>query len=294
MQVITSHTAENRMTPSAVAACMAPLLLRPLLAGECELDDDFDMNGDSSAQLLAAANAANNAQAIITSLLEEYEIITSSQEGNSQRCSLSSDSQIGDTGSEESTDDVNTDVKDNGYHDAENDAEPDMNDDNDERVLSGKLSESSGYAGSDLYEYKVFCSQFYISFSARQEFADDDSDPESPHDNQSSATKTELLGAKVQHNEQASAHRSSEKSLTEKDASSVLATQESPLSMGEILSSLHPGTSFPAHVTEYNVDRFSSKVNGSHTYMKRTNFWGRNNARKNQPLEQVDSSGEEE
>ncbi|RZR98532.1 hypothetical protein BHM03_00027897 [Ensete ventricosum] len=321
MQVITSHTAENRMTPSAVAACMAPLLLRPLLAGECELDDDFDMNGDSSAQLLAAANAANNAQAIITSLLEEYEIITSSQEGNSQRCSLSSDSQIGDTGSEESTDDVNTDVKDNGYHDAENDAEPDMNDDNDERVLSGKLSESSGYAGSDLYEYKVFFHPWPRMLPAAlstcwpplalsntpcfppsiavccplpQEFADDDSDPESPHDNQSSATKTELPGAKVQHNEQASAHRSSEKSLTEKDASSVLATQESPLSMGEILSSLHPGTSFPAHVTEYNVDRFSSKVNGSHTYMKRTNFWGRNNARKNQPLEQVDSSGEEE
>ncbi|XP_064954723.1 rho GTPase-activating protein 7-like isoform X4 [Musa acuminata AAA Group] len=282
MQIIASHTAENRMTPSAVAACMAPLLLRPLLAGECELDDDFDMNGDSSAQLLAAANAANNAQAIITSLLEEYESIF--DEGNSQRCSLSSDSQIGDTGSEESTDDVNTDVKDNGYHDVENDAEPDVDDDNDERVLSGKLSESSGYDGSDLYEYKFL----------KQEFAGDDSDPESPHNNQSSATKTELDVAKVQHNEQASAHKSTEKSLTEKDASSVLATQESPLSMGEILSSLHPGTSFPAHVTEYNVDRFSSKVNGSHTHMKRTNFWGRNNARKNQPLEQVDSSGEEE
>lgn len=63
------------MTPSAVAACMAPLLLRPLLAGECELDDEFDVNGDNSAQLLAAANAANNAQAIITTLLEEYENI---------------------------------------------------------------------------------------------------------------------------------------------------------------------------------------------------------------------------
>ncbi|XP_028070255.1 rho GTPase-activating protein 7-like [Camellia sinensis] len=54
---------------------MAPLLLCPLLAGECELEDDFDVNGDNSAQLLAAANAANNAQAIITTLLEEYENI---------------------------------------------------------------------------------------------------------------------------------------------------------------------------------------------------------------------------
>lgn len=75
MHIIAAHTSENRMTPSAVAACMAPLLLRPLLAGECEVEDDFDMNGDSSAQLLAAANAANNAQAIITTLVEEYENI---------------------------------------------------------------------------------------------------------------------------------------------------------------------------------------------------------------------------
>lgn len=75
MHTIASHTAENRMTPSAVAACMAPLLLRPLLAGECEMEDDFDMSGDSAAQLIAAANAANSAQGIVTTLLEEYESI---------------------------------------------------------------------------------------------------------------------------------------------------------------------------------------------------------------------------
>lgn len=75
MHTVSSHSFENRMTPSAVAACMAPLLLRPLLAGECESEDEFDNNGDNSAQLLAAANAANNAQAIITTLLEEYETV---------------------------------------------------------------------------------------------------------------------------------------------------------------------------------------------------------------------------
>ncbi|XVF07605.1 hypothetical protein REPUB_Repub06bG0153600 [Reevesia pubescens] len=75
MLTISSHSHENRMTPSAVVACMAHLLLRPLLAGECELEDDFDVNGDNSSQLLAAANAANNAQAIITTLLEEYDNI---------------------------------------------------------------------------------------------------------------------------------------------------------------------------------------------------------------------------
>jgi hypothetical protein len=75
MHSVASHTSENRMTASAVAACMAPLLLRPLLAGECEMDDVFDMDGDDSAQLLAAANAANSAQGIVTTLLDEYESV---------------------------------------------------------------------------------------------------------------------------------------------------------------------------------------------------------------------------
>ncbi|KAF5946991.1 hypothetical protein HYC85_017219 [Camellia sinensis] len=57
------------------------LLILPLMTALLFLfvklfgSDDFDVNGDNSAQLLAAANAANNAQAIITTLLEEYENI---------------------------------------------------------------------------------------------------------------------------------------------------------------------------------------------------------------------------
>lgn len=76
------------------------------------------------------------------------------QDANLQRCSLSPESQIADTASEESSDDGNLDAKENGYHDAENDVDQEVDDDT-ERVLSGKLSESSGYAGSDLYDYKV-------------------------------------------------------------------------------------------------------------------------------------------
>ncbi|KAL6976630.1 Rho GTPase-activating protein 7 [Sarracenia purpurea var. burkii] len=151
MHTISLHTSENRMTPSAVAACMAPLLLRPLLAGECELEEDFDVNSDNSAQLLAAANAANNAQAIITTLLEEYENIF--DDDNQHRCSISADSRIGNSGSEDSSDDDNLDIKNNGYHDAENEGDPYTDDDLD-RALSGKQSESSGYAGSDLYDCK--------------------------------------------------------------------------------------------------------------------------------------------
>lgn len=74
MRSVSAHTDDNRMTASAVAACMAPLLLRPLLAGEC-MDDEAEVSPDNAAQLLAATAAANNAQSIVTTLLEEYDHI---------------------------------------------------------------------------------------------------------------------------------------------------------------------------------------------------------------------------
>lgn len=76
METVADNKTVNRMSVSAVAACMAPLLLRPLLDGECNLDGQFSMGGgDGSAQLLQAAAAANHAQAIIITLLEEYDNI---------------------------------------------------------------------------------------------------------------------------------------------------------------------------------------------------------------------------
>ncbi|CAL0327341.1 unnamed protein product [Lupinus luteus] len=82
MQVIASRKALNRMSSSAVAACMAPLLLRPLLAGDCEIENDFDVGGDGSVQLLQAAAAANHAQAICITLLEEYNSIFGDHDGS--------------------------------------------------------------------------------------------------------------------------------------------------------------------------------------------------------------------
>ena len=70
------------------------------------------------------------------------------------RCSISADSQIGNSVSDDSTDDETLDNKKNGYHDVENEVQQETDDDQD-RVLSGKLSETSGYAGSDLYDDKV-------------------------------------------------------------------------------------------------------------------------------------------
>uniref|UniRef100_A0A0E0KDW5 Rho-GAP domain-containing protein n=1 Tax=Oryza punctata TaxID=4537 RepID=A0A0E0KDW5_ORYPU len=279
MYTVASHTSENRMTASAVAACMAPLLLRPLLAGECEMDEVFDMDGDDSAQLLAAANAANSAQGIVTILLEEYESIFDGE--HNLRCSLSPESQIEDSGSEASTDDVNLDVKGNGFHDAENDVDQEMDDDNGaERILSGKLSESSGYAGSDLYDYKVVHA--------------DDSDAECSENSKAVEVKIDLSkGPKSHSTENGSAYM--ETLLSEKNPSNPISNHETPLSMGEILSSLDPGISLANHSGEYSVEsRQPAKINGSYPHVKRSNFWGRNNARKSQHSESVDSSGEEE
>ncbi|GLT41779.1 hypothetical protein SLA2020_158220 [Shorea laevis] len=272
MHTISSHAHENRMTPSAVAACMAPLLLRPLLAGECDLEDDYDLNGDNSSQLLAAANAANNAQAIVTTLLEEYETIFDDE--NLQRCSISADSRIDNSGSEDSTDDENVHIKDNGYHDAENEVDPETDDDP-ERVHSGKLSESSGYAGSDLYDYK-------------------DSDAGSPKDNhaQTESSSVTVDPPKIRDpNGQVMEEQDKQKTGNEIGASNVLSTGESYRSMGEILSSMDPGHPVPALGLESSTEKpmGKAKVNS-----KRSTFWGRNNTRKTPSMESVDSSGEEE
>ena len=45
MQTVASHKAENQMCTSVVAACMAPLLLRPLMVGDCKIENDFDVGG---------------------------------------------------------------------------------------------------------------------------------------------------------------------------------------------------------------------------------------------------------
>lgn len=81
------------------------------------------------------------------------------QDESLHRCSISADSRVDNSGSEDSSDEENLDMKDNGYHDAENEVDPETDDDH-ERALSGKLSESSGYAGSDLYDYKVLYSPY--------------------------------------------------------------------------------------------------------------------------------------
>nr|XP_027102572.1 rho GTPase-activating protein 7-like isoform X1 [Coffea arabica] len=282
MHTISSHASENRMTPSAVAACMAPLLLRPLLAGECELEDDFDINGDNSAQLLAAANAANNAQAIITTLLEEYDNIF--DDDTLQRCSISADSQIENSGSEDSTDEETLNTKDNGYHDAQNEVDAETDDDHD-RVLSGKLSESSGSVASDLYDYKA-CGA-------------DDSDFGSPKGNHALGTESNLCvdsqtrrDSNIPFNDQVDLQKKT--NLGEMSASGQLTGSEPQRSMGEILSSMDHGIPQSISGPESSGEKASGKLSASSANVKKSTFWGRNNARKTPSVESFDSSGEEE
>ena len=92
---------------------------------------------------------------IIDPCLKNYALhVMLFQDENLHRCSISADSQIENSLSDDSSDDENMDMKDNGYHDAENEVDQDTDNDP-ERAHSGKLSESSGSAGSDLYDYKV-------------------------------------------------------------------------------------------------------------------------------------------
>ncbi|XP_039833908.1 rho GTPase-activating protein 7-like isoform X8 [Panicum virgatum] len=274
MHTIASHTAENRMTPSAVAACMAPLLLRPLMAGECEMEDDFDMNGDSAAQLIAAANAANSAQGIVTTLLEEYNNIFNDEH---LWCSLSPDSQTGDSGTEESTHDETVDIKDNGFHDAENDADQDLDDA--ERLLSGKLSETSACTRAELYDYKEVNGN---DSDAEPSVGDNTLEPNIGPNDDPLSHLTETGSMRVQ------------QSLNGKDPSNLVSSHETPLSMGEILLSLDAGIQLPGPGAEYPKDRHSNKPNGTQQHVKRSNLWGRNNARKGQQSELIDPSVEEE
>ncbi|KAM7502418.1 hypothetical protein LguiB_001322 [Lonicera macranthoides] len=283
MHTISLHASENRMTPSAVAACMAPLLLRPLLAGDCDTEDDFDINGDNSAQLLAAANAANNAQAIVTTLMEEYENIF--DDDAMHRCSISADSQIANSGTEDSSDDENLDIKENGYHDAQNEVDHETDDDPD-RVLSGKLSESSGYGGSDLYDYKAY--------------GGDDSDVGSPRDNLNSAAKSNpvpdsqpVIGSNnLQIDKQKG--RKNKGSDSEMDSTSVIPSSEPHRSMGEILSSMDQGLPQTVSGPEACVEKPMNKHSSSNVNNKRSALWGRSTTRKTPSMESVDSSGEEE
>ncbi|KAL8129381.1 hypothetical protein V2J09_018536 [Rumex salicifolius] len=277
MHTIASHSSENRMTPSAVAMCMAPLLLRPLLAGECELDDDFNTRADNSAQFLAAANAANSAAGIVTTLLEEYGNIFGVD--TLQRCSISANSQIESSVSDDSTVDEDPICKHSGYRETDGDSE---------RVLSVKLSETCDYTGSDLYDYKVSA----LGVDECEESTVNSASPAISKpllDSPKLRKSTSDLNGQIKQTTKMSGKVSNCNAIE-----TPMTPGESYKCMGEILSSRDPGPPLLASPAESCAQKPSSKLAGSSLSVKRANFWGRSLARKTLSMESVDSSGEEE
>ncbi|XP_077214376.1 rho GTPase-activating protein 6-like isoform X2 [Tasmannia lanceolata] len=274
MQIVASHKSENLMSTSAVAACMAPLLLRPLLAGDCLVEDDFSMGGDGSIQLLQAAAAANHAQAIVITLLEEFHNIFLDGSFSPEIYSGSEDS--GSEDNELTEDEI---LEDDGYHDAQHDLESDTEDDP-ERSLSGTLSESSGNEGSDIYDNK--------------DFEGHDSDSESPKSNED-----------LDDNKQPSKGIHTPLSLHDSVPSKGnLRSQSDNYSSMSAIGSREVSGGVPASTSpklkSTGLNQSSSNTKSTSTSkepvpsVKCRTIWGRTSARKNLSMESIDISIEDD
>ncbi|OMO50717.1 hypothetical protein CCACVL1_30305 [Corchorus capsularis] len=279
MQIVASNKAKNWMSSSAVAACMAPLLLRPLLAGDCEIENDFDVGGDGSLQLLQAAAAANHAQAIVITLLEEYDKIFG--EGFVAP-DLYSDSEESGSESEEATDDDESYEDDEDYEDDECDdatEESDAyNDDDDEDVVSGTGSESGHSVNNDL---------------------DDDKDS----DHSSSVSESSRAGQDLKVTTKFSS--SSSTSVSENDdpergedsqSSNSSATETNKLA--ELSKGVHGETKVEAKSTSQiktsGIPKSTTIGNGPGHHSRRPTVWGRTSAKKNLSMESIDFPCDEE
>ncbi|KAJ0982055.1 hypothetical protein J5N97_010310 [Dioscorea zingiberensis] len=282
MRIVASHKVENRMSLSALAACMAPLLLRALLAGDCEVEDDFKMGGDGSFQLLQAAAAANHAQAIVIILLEEYERIFNEDLllDGSLSSELYTDSEDGDFEDEESTDDDI--LEDDGYHEADIDAD-------------SNHSSSEKHSGSEVGS----------NLSVDKDSNDHNKDRTSPKARSLppvaalNAANTPLLNDDIEKplpTASASFIRHDDLLNVEKNntGSVVALTSESHLAAGSNLkttSTMHKSVS---HILPSTVAKFNEESTEPSTISRKTTVWGRTAARKNLSMESIDYSSEEE
>ncbi|XP_039124486.1 rho GTPase-activating protein 7-like isoform X2 [Dioscorea cayenensis subsp. rotundata] len=293
MRIVASHKSENRMTLSALAACMAPLLLRALLHGDCEVDDDFKMGGDGSLQLLQAAAAANHAQAIVIILLEEYERIFN--EDLSLEGSLSSevytDSEDDDFEDEESTDDDI--LEDDGYHDADIDVEADIDDDS-KHSSNEKHSRSGSEVACGLSDDKDS-----DDHNMGRTFSGDKDHPSVLSAAALNAADTSLLkkdaekplpiasATVIQRDELLNVERSNSSSAAALTSESRLATG----SNGNCMSTMHKSVS---HILPSSVSKFNEDLIEPSATSRKPTVWGRMAARKNLSMESIEYSSEDD
>ncbi|KAL9450056.1 hypothetical protein AB3S75_011905 [Citrus x aurantiifolia] len=276
MQTVASSKNQNRMSTSAVAACMAPLLLRPLLAGECEIETDFNVGGDGSAQLLQAAAAANHAQAIVITLLEEYDKIFG--EGSASPEELYSESELSGSGTEEATDD------DESYEDDDQDgATPESDaytDDDLDNASSRSCSESGESGDSVVYKDKMQDVGVGSKSPERNDNSEINQNPSSTSHEKALPQNEDVKDSK---NIQNQSENNSSRQVNES---------------AELLVDISSGTS-----SEFKLNcqspksclEKSSPVSNESVYgSKRPTVWGRTAARKNLSMESIDGPSDNE
>ncbi|XP_015384060.2 rho GTPase-activating protein REN1 isoform X1 [Citrus sinensis] len=276
MQTVASSKNQNRMSTSAVAACMAPLLLRPLLAGECEIETDFNVGGDGSAQLLQAAAAANHAQAIVITLLEEYDKIFG--EGSASPEELYSESELSGSGTEEATDD------DESYEDDDQDgATPESDaytDDDLDNASSRSCSESGESGDSVVYKDKMQDVGVGSKSPERNDNSEINQNPSSTSHEKALPQNEDVKDSK---NIQNQSENNSSRQVNES---------------AELLVDVSSGTS-----SEFKLNcqspksclEKSSPVSNESVYgSKRPTVWGRTAARKNLSMESIDGPSDNE
>lgn len=265
MQTVASNKAVNRMSSSAVAACMAPLLLRPLLAGDCELEHDFDLGGDGSVQLLQAAAAANHAQAIVITLLEEYDNIFG--EG-SMSPELYSDSEESGSENEEGSDDDQS-YEDDGHDDASHDYEATTDDDLEH--ASGESCSESGDSGDDMYDDK---GSEYSGSGTR-----------SPKSGEDFEENQALLPSSPPNS--CPQHDNVQKSENILDNNSAVQAEESGESLVDVPAEIKSANKLDGHSSSACIKKSSTIASGPDRSARRT-VWGRTSAKKNLSMESVD------
>ncbi|KAI4337614.1 hypothetical protein L6164_016006 [Bauhinia variegata] len=272
MQHVASNKNENKMSPSAVAACMAPLLLRPLLAGECEIENDFDVGGDGSLQLLQAAAAANHAQTIVMTLLEEYDSIFA--EGSTVSPDLYDDSEDDGSESEEASDDgsyYDEDEEDDdgegSYYDDDEEQDESIHESDDEDDHVSEIGSESGESnGTDVH---------------------DDKD----HDRYRSSSSSKSLRVSEELKVNQGASNSAEVSQPQHE--DVKSSENLPTSTKAGSAELSKPAEKSEGVPTDQNNKFDTSCSMPSSCAKKSN-WGRTSARKNLSMESIDYSADEE
>ncbi|XP_010520759.1 PREDICTED: rho GTPase-activating protein REN1 isoform X2 [Tarenaya hassleriana] len=282
MQTVASHKNVNRMSTAAVAACMAPLLLRPLLAGDCEIENDFDVGGDGSMQLLQAAAAANHAQAIVITLLEEYDSIFG--EG-SLSADLYSDSEVSGSETEGETDDEeyeDDDASQGSYYsdeddddDEDGDDEDEDNDDDDDNASNGSHGESATSADKDVDDRDPKDHKISEDLSSEPETPKESSKPK--------VTKKLLSGGRRYSQSQGKDGKKNENILVESGDTSGKKYAE------EVSTNLDKNSATSGSVANVQKQTTLSNAPGGSRRL-----WGRTPAKKNLSMESIDFSVEED